>query len=144
AGAGRGDSALGEDRVRRHGHLRSVHEPARRGRRYGRHADLEPGLSLDQERRRGVLGGRHAGGSAVTRVCVLRVVAATALVTATTAHADPLDEIGFGAAATAMANARTAMATGADAVHTNPAGVARIARPEVLAGWQYAHQRLEL
>ncbi len=80
----------------------------------------------------------------MTRVHVLRVLAVAALVAPTAAHADPLDEIGFGAAATAMANARTAMATGAEAVHTNPAGIARVARPEVLAGWQYAHQRLEL
>lgn len=71
---------------------------------------------------------------------------ATALLAcaATTAHADPLDEIGFGAAASAMANARAAMATGAEAAHANPAGIARVARPEVLAGWQYSHQRLEL
>lgn len=61
-----------------------------------------------------------------------------------TAHADPLDEIGLGAAASAMANSRGALATGAEATHNNPAGIARITRAEVLAGWQYSHQRLEL
>ncbi len=61
-----------------------------------------------------------------------------------TAHADPLDEIGFGAAATGMANARAALATGAEAAHTNPAGIARITRPELLIGWQYSHQRLAI
>lgn len=60
------------------------------------------------------------------------------------AEADPLDEIGLGAAASAMANARGAVATGAEAAHNNPAGIARVARAEVLAGWQYAHQRLQL
>lgn len=62
----------------------------------------------------------------------------------TAAGADPLDDIGLGAAATAMANARAALATGAEAAHVNPAGIARISRPEVLAGWHYSHQRLEL
>jgi len=61
-----------------------------------------------------------------------------------TAHANPLDDIGLGAAASAMANSRGALATGAEAAHINPAGIARIARPEVLVGWQYSHQRLEL
>jgi long-subunit fatty acid transport protein len=62
----------------------------------------------------------------------------------TAAHADPLDEIGFGAAASAMANSRAAMATGAEAAHNNPAGIARVARPELLVGWQYSHERLSL
>src|SRR5262245_45695202 len=43
-----------------------------------------------------------------------------------------------------MANARTAMSTGAEAAHDNPAGIVGIARPEVLAGWQYSHARLTL
>ena len=68
---------------------------------------------------------------------------ATALAAAT-ADADPLDEIGFGAAASAMANARAAVATGAEAAHGNPAGLARIDRAELLAGWQYSHERLQL
>jgi len=72
------------------------------------------------------------------------VVALAVLLAGTTAHADPLDEIGFGAAASAMANARAALATGAEAVHNNPAGIAGIKRAEVLAGWQYSHERLEL
>ncbi|HEY5927024.1 MAG TPA: hypothetical protein VIV11_35295 [Kofleriaceae bacterium] len=77
----------------------------------------------------------------------LRVVPALVVATgivAPAAHADPLDEIGFGAAASAMANARAAVAIGAEAAHTNPAGIARITRPELLAGWQYSHERLEL
>jgi long-subunit fatty acid transport protein len=61
-----------------------------------------------------------------------------------TAHADPLDEIGLGAAASAMANSRAAMAVGAEATHGNPAGIARIGRPELLVGWQYSHERLSI
>src|SRR5690606_39127180 len=80
------------------------------------------------------------GGAAVMhRFAIALVVAGT-----TAASADPLDELGLGAAATAMANARSALATGAEAAHANPAGTARVARPEVLAGWHYAHRRLEL
>lgn len=60
------------------------------------------------------------------------------------AAADPLDELGFGAAATAMANSRAALATGAEAAHSNPAGIARADRAELLIGWQYSHQRLSL
>ena len=66
------------------------------------------------------------------------------LACATPAHADPLDDLGFGASATAMANSRMATATGAEAAHTNPAGVANAARPELLLGWQFANERLEL
>ena len=73
----------------------------------------------------------------------MRALAAIALL-AGSAHADPLDEIGLGAAASGMANARTAMASGAEAAHANPAGIARAGRPEVLVGWQYSHDRLEL
>lgn len=71
-------------------------------------------------------------------------LACALVATGSPAHADPLDELGLGAAATAMANARGALATGAEATHANPAGIARIARPEVIAGWQYAHHRLAL
>jgi hypothetical protein len=63
---------------------------------------------------------------------------------ASPAAADPLDELGFGAAATGMANARTAVATGAEAIHLDPAGVALATRPELLIGWQYAHDRLAI
>ncbi len=63
---------------------------------------------------------------------------------ATQASADPLDELGFGAAATGMANARTALAVGAEAIHLDPAGVALATRPELLIGWQYSHDRLAL
>jgi hypothetical protein len=80
----------------------------------------------------------------VKRVAAALLATATLVACATAAHADPLDEIGFGAAASAMAGSRGAMATGAEAAHVNPAGIARIARAEVLAGWQYSHQRLEL
>ena len=63
---------------------------------------------------------------------------------ATTAAADPLDELGFGAAATGMANARTALAVGVEAIHGDPSGVALGERPELLVGWQYAHDRLAI
>ena len=63
---------------------------------------------------------------------------------ASPAAADPLDELGFGAAATGMANARTAVAIGAEAIHLDPAGVALATRPELLIGWQYSHDRLTL
>ena len=60
------------------------------------------------------------------------------------AMADPLDETGTGAAGAAMAGARTAVATGAEAAHVNPAGMTRVDRPEVLVGWQYDVEHLEL
>lgn len=69
------------------------------------------------------------------------------LVLAALAHgvaADPLDELGFGAAATGMANARGALAVGAESIHVDPSGVALAERPEVLLGWQIAHDRLEI
>jgi hypothetical protein len=75
---------------------------------------------------------------------VTAVVAALVATLGAPALADPLDELGFGAAASGMAGSRTAMTTGAEAAHGNPAGVALVARPEVLGGWQYAHHRLEL
>ncbi len=61
-----------------------------------------------------------------------------------TAVADPLDEVGFGAAAAGMAESRDALAVGAEAVHVDPAGVARADHPEVLIGWQESNMRLEL
>ena len=60
------------------------------------------------------------------------------------ATADPLDELGFGAAATGMANARAALAIGVEAIHGDPAGVALGERAELLVGWQYAHDRLAI
>jgi hypothetical protein len=63
---------------------------------------------------------------------------------AATAAADPLDEVGFGAAATGMASSRTAIEAGAAAAHENPAGIARVARPEVLVGWQYSIDHLAI
>jgi hypothetical protein len=77
-------------------------------------------------------------------VNVRLAIAVAAFGLATPARADPLDEIGFGAAAAGMASSRTALATGAEAAHGSPAGIARVARPELLVGWQYTHQRLEL
>jgi long-subunit fatty acid transport protein len=85
--------------------------------------------------------------AAVLAVKALAIVcgsAAAIMCSSAAAHADPLDEIGFGAAASAMANSRAAMATGAEAAHVNPAGIARIARPELLVGWQYSHERLSI
>jgi len=61
-----------------------------------------------------------------------------------TAAADPLDELGFGAAATGMASARTAIATGAEAAHANPAGVARGDAVEALIGYSYAWNHLSI
>jgi long-subunit fatty acid transport protein len=92
------------------------------------------------------------GGSTATKVIGGRIVNAigvTAIACAVlglcaTANADPLDEIGFGAAASAMANSRAAMAAGAEAAHNNPAGLARIERAELLIGWQYSHERLSI
>ena len=63
---------------------------------------------------------------------------------ANTAHADPLDEFGFGGAAAGTAGARVATATGPEAAHHNPAGVALGAEPSVMIGWGYGAMRLEL
>jgi hypothetical protein len=63
---------------------------------------------------------------------------------AVSSAADPLDELGFGAAATGMANARGALAVGVEAIHTGPGGLALAERPELLLGWQIAHDRLQL
>ena len=72
------------------------------------------------------------------------VVIAAVAALRTTAAADPLDELGFGAAGTGMATARTAIATGAEAAHENPAGVARIDAPEALIGYSYAWNHLSI
>jgi long-subunit fatty acid transport protein len=74
---------------------------------------------------------------------LVKALVATVLL-ARTAAADPLDDLGFGAAATGTANSRAAAATGADAAHVDPAGVALADRPEVLIGYQYAHEGLQI
>jgi len=73
----------------------------------------------------------------------VKALACVALL-AGTAAADPLDELGFGAAATGMANARGAISAGAEAIHTNPAGLVGIESAETLVGWGYAHERLSI
>jgi len=70
--------------------------------------------------------------------------AAAVLLTSTAAAADPLDDLGFGSAATGVAGARTASATGAEAAHYNAAGVALGDHPAVLAGWGYGAMRLQI
>lgn len=60
------------------------------------------------------------------------------------AAADPLDDFGFGGAAAATAGARTATATGAEAAHHNPAGVALGEHPAVMVGWSYGAMLLEI
>ncbi|MBE7452899.1 MAG: outer membrane protein transport protein [Kofleriaceae bacterium] len=60
------------------------------------------------------------------------------------AAADPLDEFGFGSAAAATAGARTATATGPEAAHHNPGGVALGDGPALLVGWGYGAMRLRI
>ncbi|MGE0547789.1 MAG: OmpP1/FadL family transporter [Kofleriaceae bacterium] len=69
---------------------------------------------------------------------------ATVLLAMRVVGAEPLDELGFGAAATAMANARAATAVGAEAIHVDPAAVALATRPEVLIGYQSTMGRLSI
>ncbi len=69
---------------------------------------------------------------------------AAVVLLARVAAADPLDETAHGAAATGMANARTAVATGAEAAHDDPAGVALAPGPELVLGYQYTLHHLEL
>ena len=80
-----------------------------------------------------------------------RRVAATSLVAfaglgalAGPAAADPLDQFGFGGAAAGTAGARTATASGPEAAHHNPAGIALGDEPAVMIGWGYGAMRLEL
>ncbi len=70
--------------------------------------------------------------------------AALTLALTATAQADPLEDFGFGAAAAATAGARLATATGAEAAHHNPAGVALEQHPAVMIGWGYGLMQLEL
>ncbi|MGE0867173.1 MAG: OmpP1/FadL family transporter [Kofleriaceae bacterium] len=72
------------------------------------------------------------------------VIVAALVFAAGVAGAEPLDELGFGAAATAMANARAATAVGAEAIHVDPAAVALATRPEVLLGYQSSLARLSI
>jgi hypothetical protein len=69
---------------------------------------------------------------------------AGALTSAAVAGADPLDQFGFGSAAAGVAGARTATATGPEAAHHNPAGVALADEPAVMLGWGYGAMRLRL
>jgi hypothetical protein len=66
------------------------------------------------------------------------------LAIAAPAAADPLDQMGFGGAASGQAGARTASARGAEAAHYNAAGVALGEHPSVLAGWSYGDMRLRI
>jgi long-chain fatty acid transport protein len=61
-----------------------------------------------------------------------------------TAHADPLDDFGFGGAAAATAGARTATATGPEAAHHNAAGVALGTDPAAMIGWGGGKMLLEI
>lgn len=74
---------------------------------------------------------------------MIRAVVVVAVL-ATTAQADPLDELGTGAASTGMAGARTALAIGAEAAHDNPANVSRATSPELILGYQYSLEHLQL
>ncbi|MEO8705297.1 MAG: outer membrane protein transport protein [Kofleriaceae bacterium] len=74
----------------------------------------------------------------------MRRIVVACVLAAGPAAADPLDELGFGAAATGMAGARTALAVGAESIHRDPSGVALAERPELLVGWQYTRDRLQL
>ncbi len=60
------------------------------------------------------------------------------------AAADPLDEFGFGAGAAGTAGAKTATASGPEAAHHNPAGVALGVDPALLVGWGYGVMNLEI
>ncbi len=73
--------------------------------------------------------------------CALGAIGSVAPVAAV---ADPLDQFGFGSAAGGAAGARTATATGAEAAHHNPAGIALAVEPAVMVGWGYGAMRLQL
>ncbi len=60
------------------------------------------------------------------------------------AHADPLDELGFGAAETGVASSDAATVAGVAAAHANPAGLARAVEPEVMIGYQYSLEHLQI
>jgi long-chain fatty acid transport protein len=63
---------------------------------------------------------------------------------ATSAAADPLDDFGFGGRAAATAGARTATASGPEAAHHNPAGIARGEHAAAMLGWGYGAMRLDI
>lgn len=60
------------------------------------------------------------------------------------AAADPLDEFGLGARAAGLAGAGVVTATGVDAAHDNPAGLARAENPALLLGYGYGLMSLSL
>ena len=60
------------------------------------------------------------------------------------AHADPLDEFGFGSRAAALAGSVVADARGAPATHYNPAGVALAKYPSILLGYGFGAMQLEI
>lgn len=60
------------------------------------------------------------------------------------AHADPLQEFGFGARASGMAGTGVANTTGADAAHHNPAGVADAEHASFLLGYAYGSMALSI
>ncbi len=85
------------------------------------------------------------GRARATCVLVAAIVAlAFALAPTAPAAGDPLDEFGFGGAAAGTAGARTATATGPEAAHHNPAGIALGDEPTVMIGWGYGAMHLQL
>lgn len=74
----------------------------------------------------------------------MRRAALLVLLAAAPAVADPLDSFGLGGAAAGAGGARTAVATGAEAAHHQPAGVALGDDPSLLLGWSFGHLGLEL
>jgi hypothetical protein len=74
----------------------------------------------------------------------LALALASSLSGAGVAAADPLDEFGFGTDAAGMASARTAIATGAEAAHHNPGGVAIGRDPSVMLGYGYGSMHLDI
>lgn len=73
-----------------------------------------------------------------------RAVIVVGLCAARVAAADPLDQYGLGGAAAGLGGARTATATGAEAAHHQPAGVALGRDPSLLVGWSFGYVGLEL
>lgn len=73
-----------------------------------------------------------------------RAIAIAIALLGSEAVADPIDDLGFGAASLGQAGARTATATGAEAAHYNPAGLALGTRPQLLVGWGWGAMRLRI
>lgn len=72
------------------------------------------------------------------------IIVVALAVWAPTAHADPLIEFGFGGRASGMAGAGVATATGVDAAHHNPAGVASAKYPSFMLGYGYGAMALSI